>query len=268
MPKLGESHSAKRKTNNHGPEFLEGLARGIKVLTAFGRDRPKTTLADLAKVLGFPRATVRRSLITLEALGYVESDERQFWLTPKVLELANSFLLSNPLNTLFQPVCDKLAKEFDIGVSIATRDQDEVVFIVRAYPDHSFSGQRSAVGARLPAYCTAIGRMLLAGLDNGELTEYLKNITPKQLTPMTKVSKRAIREEIELARTNGWAMASQEATLGYRSLAVPIRRYDGAIVASLSCNGRVEVVTEKVMKNEFLPRLLEESKKLIVPSSA
>jgi IclR family pca regulon transcriptional regulator len=267
MSRLGTEHAVNRKAAKRPAEYLEGLARGLSVISAFNKDSPKMTLAAAGKTLGLPRATVRRALITLEILGYVETDGRLFWLTPKVLELAGAYLLSNMLSTLFQPLCDKLASELDTGISVAVLHQDEIVFIVRSYPNHLFSGDRGIVGSRLPAFSTALGRVLLTGLSDSELSDYMKRLVPKDMTTFTKTKKKDIREEIELARKRGYAFASQEANIGFRSVAVSLRRFDGKTVAALSASGRVELISEKVMRSTMLPRLLEERDKIKLPSS-
>ena len=111
MPRLGSHHTENRKRQGFGPDFLESLARGLKVISGFNSAIGQVTLSELSKRVYLPRATVRRALLTMMKLGYVDSDQRVFWLTPKILELASVYLTANRVPAIFQPLCEQLCKE-------------------------------------------------------------------------------------------------------------------------------------------------------------
>jgi IclR family pca regulon transcriptional regulator len=256
MAKLRPEDAERRNSSGLGPDFSEALARGLAVLGAFGAERAPMTLSDVARRVDLPRATTRRALYTLTHLGFAESDGKLYRLTPKVLTLAGSFLLSNQIATILQPACDRLCAEFGEAVSCAMLDKDEVVMIAHAAPLR-LTGLGAGVGFRVKAYCSALGRVLLAGLPDAALAGFLEELVPVAITPATLTDKQAIRQAILTAREQGYALADQEAEAGFRSLAVPIRRYDGRIAAAMNVGLRVESADLATLRKVHLPRLFE-----------
>jgi IclR family pca regulon transcriptional regulator len=163
MARLRAQDAERRQSAN--PDFLEALARGLSVLQAFGPDRRQMTLAEVAREVDLPRATVRRALITLVELGHVETDGRLFRLTPGVLRLAAAYLGSNGASTILQPRCERLSLALGGPCSAAVLDGEEIVFVAYGQPTRMVS-VTTMVGWRLPAFCTALGRVLLAGLED------------------------------------------------------------------------------------------------------
>ncbi|MCU4162266.1 helix-turn-helix domain-containing protein, partial [Acidiphilium sp. AL] len=195
MSKLRPQDAIRRAESARGPDFSEALARGLAVLTAIGAERRPMTLSDLARAIDLPRATVRRALFTLTHLGFVESDEKLFCLTPKVLTLAGAYLLSNPISTLLQPACDRLAVELGEAASCAVLVGEEVVMIAHASPQRLMA-TGAGVGFRLPAFCTALGRVLLAALPDPVLDHFLERLQPVRITPATIVDRAVLRDAI------------------------------------------------------------------------
>jgi IclR family pca regulon transcriptional regulator len=254
MAKLRTQDAARRSENGLGPDFSEALARGLAVLTAFGAERAPLTLSDVARRVDLPRATTRRALYTLTHLGYAESDGKLYRLTPKVLTLAGSFLLSNPISTVLQPACDALCAEFDEAVSCAVLIDDEVVMIAHASPQRLMAAG-VGIGFRVKAFCSALGRVLLAHLPDAALEQFLESLEPVQVTAATEIDKIALRDAIREARRRGHACVDQEAEAGFRSLAVPIRRHDGHVVAAMNIGLRVERASLDTLTSVHLPRL-------------
>ncbi len=248
----------KRAQSEGGPDFSEALARGIAVIGIFSAERRQMTLSDLARSIGLPRATARRALHTLTHLGYVEMEGRLFRLTPKVLELAAAYLTSNPISSLLQPVCERLCAEVDAACSVAVLEGEDVVMIARASPLRPVS-VGLGVGFRVPAFCSALGRVLLAGLRDADLDTFLARLKPRAATAGTMLDKGALRAAILLVREQGFALVDQEAEVGFRSLAVPLRRYDGSLVAAMNLGAQVERTSPAVMLERFLPRLQAEA---------
>jgi IclR family pca regulon transcriptional regulator len=203
-------------------DFSEALARGMAVLVAFG-DGERPTLADLARRLDLPRATVRRAVVTLLHLGYVTAEGRTFALTPKVLELAATFLRANPVSTVLQPACERLAAELGESCAAAVLEGEDAVMIARAVP-HQLLAVGHGVGYRVPALHSALGRVLLAELDETALDQRLANAAEPERT----------RAAVAIARTQGWAYVAHEVEPGFHSIAVPVRRWDSAAIAALN----------------------------------
>jgi IclR family pca regulon transcriptional regulator len=254
MPRLTAEHAARRDAKGQGPEYLEALARGLAVLQAFGPERRQMTLAEAARAVSLPRATVRRALHTLAALGHLESDGRLFRLTPRVLRLAAAYLGANGVSTILQPACERLSAETGAACSAAVLDGQEIVFIAYGQPARLLNVTTMA-GIRLPAFCTALGRVLLAGLPEPELGAFLARLAPEPVTPRTETDIARIRAGIEAARREGFALMDQEAEIGFRSLAVPLRRYDGRVVAALNIGMHTERGSAEELQARFLPML-------------
>ncbi|MBU8544248.1 MULTISPECIES: IclR family transcriptional regulator domain-containing protein [Roseomonadaceae] len=254
MPRLKAEDAERREAAGHGPDFLEALARGLAVLQAFGPERRQMTLAETARVVDLPRATVRRALHTLVTLGHVESDGRLFRLTPRVLRLASGYLGANGLSAILQPRCERLSAEVGAPCSAAVLDGGDIVFIAYGQPARLLN-LTTMVGLRLPAFCTALGRVLLAGLPEAEMDAVLAQHPPFAVTPQTELDPLRIRKRIAKARSDGFALVDQEAEQGFRSLAVPLRRHDGRVVAALNIGMHSERGTATVLRDSYLPLL-------------
>jgi IclR family pca regulon transcriptional regulator len=241
-----------------GTEFIESLARGLRVLRAFGTERRGMTLTDIAKAANLPRATARRILHTLATTGYVEDDGRQFALTPQVLTLASSFLASNHIVSVMQPLMDKLSTRAKEVCSLAILDGGQVVFIARASPARVFSSGID-IGYRLPAFCTSVGRVLLGRFSNDEIAKLVDSFELSPVTSYTVMDKQLLTATIITDRKHGYSLVDQEAEDGFRSVAVPVLRYDGEIIAALNIGVHVDRVTTGEMIDRFLPLLRETS---------
>jgi IclR family transcriptional regulator, pca regulon regulatory protein len=253
MPKLKRAGDADERG---ATDFIESLDRGLRVLEMFGGGRQPMTLSDLAKVAGLPRATARRILFTLERAGFVESDGKLFRLTPRVLMLASTYLASNHVVSVLQPALDRLSSEVQEISSMAILDGSDAVFIARASPTRIFSSGID-IGYRLPAFCTSVGRVLLSRLSDGELAAALDAMDLAPLTPFTVTDKKLLAKAIIADRAQGYSLVDREAEPGFRSISVPVRRYDNAIVAAINMGAHVDRVSTQEMIERFLPRLQE-----------
>jgi IclR family pca regulon transcriptional regulator len=251
MPKLKRSPEDNRST-----DFVESLDRGLRVLELFGANPGPITLSDLAKAANLPRATTRRILFTLERAGYVASDGKLFTLKPRVLALAASYLSSNQVVTILQPVLDRLSSAAKEISSLAILDGNEVIFIARASPARVFSSGIE-LGYRLPAFCSSVGRVLLGKLSNDELQAAISNANLTLMTPYTITDKVLLLATIITDREKGYSLVDREAEPGFRSIAVPIRRYDGTIAAAINMGAHIDRVSTGEMIDRFLPLLRE-----------
>ncbi|TDD62538.1 winged helix-turn-helix transcriptional regulator [Kribbella antibiotica] len=235
--------------------FLQGLERGLAVIRAFSAQAPSLTLSEVARDVGLTPATARRILLTLEQLGYVRTDGRQFSLTPRVLALGWAYLSSLDLGELAGPYMEELSAATRESCSIATLDLPDIVYVARV-PTSRIMTVALGVGARLPAYPTSMGRVLLAGLSSSELDVYLANMQTEQLTPRTVTSASLLRAAVDQARADGYALVDQELELGLRSLAAPIYNSRGRVVAALNVSAHASRSTPESLCEEVLPHVL------------
>jgi IclR family pca regulon transcriptional regulator len=242
--------------NRGATDFIESLDRGLRVLELFGGGQQPMTLSDLAKAADLPRATARRILFTLERAGFVASDGKLFRLTPRVLVLASAYLASNHVVSVLQPALDKLSADAQEISSMAILDGHDVVFIARASPTRVFSSGID-IGYRLPAFCTSVGRVLLSRLSDDELAAALQAMDLAPLTPFTVTDKKRLLQAIKSDRAQDYSLVDREAEPGFRSISVPVRRYDGTIVAAINMGAHVDRVSASEMIERFLPPLRE-----------
>jgi IclR family transcriptional regulator, pca regulon regulatory protein len=238
MPRTNDAARA-RRAQAAGGDFVEALARGLEVISAFGHEQRQLSLSDVARVTKLPKASVRRMLHTLIALGYAGTDGRVFRLTPRVLSLASDYLGSNKVSTVVQPVCERIAAATGRSCFAAVLEGHDIVVVAHGLPAYPMD-LSPGVGLRLPAFCTAAGRAILASLDEPALEKWLAELEPRALTKFTPTSKRAIRKAIDAARTLGYGATEQEVKLGDRAMAVPLRRHDGRTVAALNVTNSVD----------------------------
>jgi len=237
-------------------DFVESLDRGLRLLQTFGARPAPMTLSEIAALTGLPRATARRILLTLQHSGYVSSDGKLFAPTPHVLTLAGSYLRSNQIVAVLQPVLDEIATAAQEISSLAVLDGDDVVFIARGSPTRMFSGGVD-IGYRLPGFCTAVGRVLLGRLDDAELKTRLNAMKREVLTPQTVTDPKRLLAAITADRARGYSLVDREAEPHFRSIAVPVERYDGTIVAAINIGAHVDRISTDEMVKRFLPLLRE-----------
>jgi IclR family pca regulon transcriptional regulator len=254
MPRLNRTDTERQLVEAAAPEFLEALARGLRVIEAFNRERRQLTLSDIARAVDLPRASVRRTLATLVQLGYAETDERLFRLTPRILSLASAYLSSNAISGILQPAVERLSADVNEACSAAVRDGDDVIMIAHATPKRVID-VNAQIGLRLPAIASSLGRVVLAALDDAALDDFLARVTPRKLTSATTLDKRALRKAVLKARADGFSYVDQEVEIGFRSISVPLRRLDGRVVASLNIGAQSERSSARTMLNVFLPKL-------------
>jgi IclR family pca regulon transcriptional regulator len=251
MPKLKREEGDLRAT-----DFVESLDRGLRLLQAFGERAGPVTLSEIATAAGLPRATARRILFTLQHAGYVSTDGKQFALTAHVLTLAGSYLRANPIVAVLQPVLDQIAVAAQEISSLAMLDGDDVVFVARGSPTRMFSGGVE-IGYRLPSFCTAVGRAMLGRLDDAELKARLAAMRREALTPQTVTDPKRLFAAITRDRKQNHSLVDREAEPHFRSIAVPVRRYDDAIVGAINIGAHVDRISTEEMIKRFLPLLRE-----------
>lgn len=237
------------------PDFMTSLARGLAVIQAFSQKKRQLTISQVSAKTGFSRAAVRRCLYTLAKLGFSGSDDnRHFYLRPRVLALGHSYISSMPLATAAQPVLEHFSRLLHESCSIATLDGLDIVYVARANVTRIMAIDLG-VGSRLPAFCTSMGRVLLAHLPPDELESFLARIQFTRYTERTIITVDKLRPVLRLVLRNGYAIVDQELELGLRSMAVPIQNPSGKVVAAVNVGAHAQRVSNQDMLSKFLPHL-------------
>ena len=237
-------------------DLIRALARGLDVILAFSRHRPRMTLSQVAEATGLSRPTARRILLTLEAQGYARSNGRTFALTPKVLALGYAYLSSLNLTEIAQPHLEWVVEQTQEGCALSTLDDTEVVYVTRV-PTHRITSLTLATGTRLPAHATSMGHVLLADLSDAELERYLAKAELRPLTRHTITEPRQLLDRLARVRQQGYAIVDQELEQGVRSAAAPVKDSNGRVIAALALSTSTAEVSAERLHEHHLPVLLD-----------
>ena len=237
-------------------DLVAGLNKGLKVIEAFDQNRSHLTIAEVAQATGLTRAAARRYLITLTHLGYMRHENKLFSLTPAVLRLGQSYLNSARLPRIAQPLLYRLAYSLGEAASVGVLDHDQLVCVVAVSAGQLVSGTLQP-GTRVPAWCTANGRMLLANLPQEQVDNFLERAQPEQITLHTIVNKERLALEIARSRAQGYALVDQELELGLRSIAVPLRNFRGDVVAAMNVSVHAARLPAQQMVERCLPAMIK-----------
>lgn len=235
-------------------DIMGGLMKGLKVIEAFSAERPRLSITEAAEAAGLDRATTRRCLLTLSEMGYAAYDGKFFTLTPRVLRLGTGCLAAMPLPRIVQPVLDRLSQEIGESTSVSILDESEIVYVARAAQRRVMSIALMP-GSRLPAYCTSMGRVLLAALDPAEARQVLQASTRTARTERTVTNLDALMAILEETRRQGYALIDQEVELGLRSIAVPLTTARGQTVAALNVGLGAGAESMSALAARYLPAL-------------
>jgi IclR family pca regulon transcriptional regulator len=241
-----------REERPRSADHVQSLERGLAVMRAFDAERPELGLSDVARITGLSRAAARRFLLTLVGLGYVHHADGRFSLRPRVLELGYAYLSGLSLPEVAQPHMEALVAAVNESSSVSVLDGADIVYVARV-PTRRIMSITLAVGTRLPAYATSMGRVLLAGLSEDALEARLRRISLVALTPYTVTDGDALRALLDRVRDEGYAAVDQELEEGLRSLAVPIHDATGATVAALNVSVHASRGTMTTLRRDFLP---------------
>lgn len=235
------------------PEFVRSLERGLSVIKAFDAEHPRMTLSEVARTAGLSPAAARRFLLTLVDLGYVANDDGVFSVLPSVLSLGYPQLSNLSLTEIVQPYLEDVAAELRTASSLTVLDADDTLFLARANAAHPMTLAVN-VGSRLPAFATAAGRVLLAGLPDDELDAYLRRAVLRPLTPFTVADPDSLRAELMKVRAQGWSLVNQELEEGVVAVAVPLRWRRGRLVGALnSSTHTTRLPVEEILRTLLAP---------------
>jgi IclR family pca regulon transcriptional regulator len=238
------------------PDFVASLARGLAVIRAFGHDAHAMTLTEVARRTGLTRATARRFLHTLAALGYASSDDgKHFRLTPKVLDLGYAYLSSLDLVEVAQPFMEQVTAETQESCSVAVLDGHDVVYVARV-PTKRIMRVNLSVGTRLPAHATSLGLVLLADLPEADLEAFLCGEPLARFTERTVTDPAELRGRLAEVRRLGYAVVDQELEEGLRSISVPLRcRATARVIAALNVSSHASRISNQELARRFLPAM-------------
>lgn len=242
-------------------DFVRALARGLAVIESFDDARAALTLSDVARRTGLSRGAVARVLHTLETLGYIRGDGRHFSLLPRTLKLGYAYLSSQPLWRLAHPMLEAVAHDTGNACSLSVLDGEEIVYVTWVSAGrlvYDYVG----VGGRLPAFCSSMGRVLLAALPDARLDAFFAAATLAPRTPKTILDPARLRSLIAAVRRNGYGTQDEEIELGQRAVAVPVRDPSGATIAAINVTVAAHRTTMKAMIEMAVPVLRREALRL------
>ena len=237
-------------------DFVEALARGLDVITAFGPTAMALTVSEGAARTGLARPTARRLLITLQQLGYVRSTDGVYSLTTKVLELGTSVIAAQGLWDVARPHLVELVSRTDESSSMAQLDGSDIVYTARV-PVPKIIALSVSIGTRFPAVATSMGRVLLADLPVDELDAALANPSRSGMIPRITPTKADLGRSLAEIRDRGWAMSDEQLSVGVRSIAAPVRDPDGRTIAAMNVTVHAAETPIDHLVGVYLPLLLE-----------
>jgi IclR family pca regulon transcriptional regulator len=237
-------------------DFVLSLERGLAVMRAFGTHGQQLTLSDISKAVGIPRASARRFLLTLVAIGYARTDGKHFELMPAVLELGYSYLHSQGFIELANLHLATSTQVLGETCSMAVLEGVEAVCVATAPSGRRSAFSRIQVGSRLPAHATALGHVLLAGLDDDELEQFLHEPSLHRFTERTLTKPAELRARVEQVRRDGFAVVSGALEFGLQAISVPVTTPDGRTVAAVNASRRASDESGEALQTIYLPALI------------
>jgi IclR family transcriptional regulator, pca regulon regulatory protein len=243
-----------RPHHRNDKEFMTTLAKGLAVLGAFGRERPTMTLSEAAQIAELSRAAARRVLRTLTALGYVQQNGHVFSLSPRIVELGFAYLSTQSWVDRAVPLMRELSERLGESCSAAILQGNEIVYVARITARRIMS-TALAVGSRLPAFHTALGRAQLGFLDEAEIWRRLMSLRIEAYTPYTITDVQALFDRVRADQEQGFSIVDEELERGLRSLAVPVLDRSGQVVTAINLSTHSTRATRSEMRDKFLPEL-------------
>ncbi|WP_347559057.1 IclR family transcriptional regulator C-terminal domain-containing protein [Robbsia sp. KACC 23696] len=246
----------KKSLHIHKRDLISGLQKGLGLLQLFSASVPRMTVPQAALLADMSQSAARRFLLTLVHDGYAETDGRNYWLTAKTLGIAQAYADSAKFPKVVRPVADHVSRVTQEHASVAVRDGNHMVFVARSRNSH-VSSATIRVGARVPMYCTASGRLLLATLTQTKLDQYFAEEALTAVTPYTKTGIDEVTAEVRRAGVQGYSIVNEELEIGMRVMGVPLKNRDFKFAGALCLTTHVSHVSEADMISRYLPVLYE-----------
>ncbi|TAG77700.1 MAG: IclR family transcriptional regulator [Betaproteobacteria bacterium] len=242
-------------------DLVDGLRKGLEVILAFDDASPQMTQSELALRIDLSRAAARRYLLTLTALGYMASDGKNFWLTPKVMQLGRSFTASSRLPRTIQPELQALTERCGESTNFAVLEDTEAVYVCCANANRLLSTGIEP-GTRLPAYTSTAGRLLASFLDDHALDRWIKKSAPRAHTTFTVTEPATLKREIMRMRKQAYGITESQFEPGLRGISVPLRDSANNLVGALSVSMAVSAMTASSAIKKLVPLLNETAARL------
>jgi IclR family pca regulon transcriptional regulator len=245
---------------SESPSYSQSLERGLAILSAFRSGRPLLGVSELGREIGLSRSTAHRYVATLAALGYLQQDgaTKKYRLGPRVLDLGFSAINSMELREVAAPHLRQLSDEMGFTVNMAILDELDIVYVERCRSSRARQREIDLnlhVGARLPAYCTSLGKVLLAFLPADDRKETLARIEFTRRGPNTLTSRTSFAAELDRVRKSGFAINNEELAYGLRSIAAPVLSHDGAAAAAINLAVHSSMVSMEDLVARLSPSL-------------
>jgi IclR family pca regulon transcriptional regulator len=244
-------------------DYVGTLASGLEVIGAFDAQHKKMTLTEVAEQTGMDRAKARRFLLTLNSLGYIQKDGRQFMLTPKVLQLGYAYTATNNHLDVVKHYLEEITTKLGESCSLAVLDNQEIVYQVRSSAAHRLMSIHLTPGTRLPAAYTSMGRVLITQLAESEQQQWIESVTLNSHTANSIVEKSKFIDMLKEVKHQGYCIVDQELELGLRSLAIPLFNYHGKLMGAINISTNALRVSLTQLIEDYLTDLQEASKKII-----
>jgi len=259
-PRAHEPHESRQLPTLREPRYSQSLERGLAILGCFTPERPVLGIADIADDLGMSRSTTHRYVITLVALGFLEQGaSRKYRLGLRVTDLGMSALNSTGLREHSRPYLEELRQRTSYTVNLSVLDGGEILYVDRA---RSFRRGQNKIdlnlrpGSRLPAYCTSMGKVLLANLPETEQRDLIGGMTLTRRGPNSITSKKALRTELEHILEEGMAVNDEELAQGLVSIAIPIRGESGGVLAAMNLAAHTSMISLEEMADQLQPQVV------------
>lgn len=253
-----------KKTIRH-EDFVAGISKGLAILDSFGTERHRLNISMAAERTGMTRAAARRHLLTLEYLGYLESDGHYFYLTPKILKFSGSYLAGAQLPKISQPLLNLLTNQTSLIFSVMVLDGYEAITIARSAAHQQTDRVNPYglhLGNRLPAHATSAGKILLAHLEPNEQLEWLEKYPLQRLTKYTHTDNATFLNLLHEIKEQDWCYSCEEHELGVHALAVPIYQQRSKVIAALNIVSPTTRTTKEYLIQHILPLLQETAREL------
>lgn len=247
--------------SENNKDFLKTLARGLSVIKSFDKEDSKMTLSEVARKNNMSRASARRFLLTLQSLGYIIKDKDQFLLTAKILELGHQYLSNLDFVEVILPLMREVSRELGKACSAAVLDGKDIVYIARIPSQQQILSVNLNVGSRLPAFCTSMGRVLMASMSDSDLEVFLQQVELKAYTSKTITDPRKLIDTIHQVNEEGYSFVDQELEESLRSLSIPIHNRIGNVVCAINVGMPVGQDQVEEIISAYLPVLNQAAEK-------
>ena len=254
LERMRKGHNVAEKREDG--DFVESLARGLKVIRAFSTSQLAFTVSDMATATDLARPTARRLLLTLEQLGYVRSHDGLYMLTPQILDLGMSYITAQGMWDIARPHLESLVSRTKESSSMSQLDGSDIVYTARVSVP-KIIGLSVQIGTRFPALATSMGHVLLSEMSAKQLDEVLATPSQSRVIPRVKPSRKELNVTLAEVRSRGWALSDERLSLGIRSIAAPVRDASGAIIAAVNVTVNAAETPLAKLRSSHLPLLLE-----------